>query len=391
MSDVLASLGWDGRFAHHFAPLRRTDSFPARVARVDRGVCTVLAADGVHRASLSGGLLAAAAADPTALPCAGDWVAVRAWPDRRLTVEAVLPRRTVVVRRGAGRASRGQVLAANLDVAAVVEPLEPEPNLARVERLLALAWDSGATPVLVLTKADLVPDPYAVAEQVATAAPEIPVHTVSAVTGSGLDRLEPLVAPGRTLGLLGSSGAGKSTLVNALAGATVMVTRRLRADGKGRHTTTYRALVSLPGKGCVLDTPGLREVGLYETVSDGSEAGVARTFADIEALAGQCRFADCAHESEPDCAVRDAVECGELPARRLDSWRKLQGSSPGRPADARRGKPPRAGVGPDARRGDLVDPGAAFPLVVGRGKMSEGGDTVAHLWAPLHGRRLRGD
>ncbi|MGH3655546.1 MAG: ribosome small subunit-dependent GTPase A [Micromonosporaceae bacterium] len=319
MSHVLASLGWDAGFDDLYAPYRQTDCRPGRVARVDRGVCTVLTVDGVVRAGLAGSMLTAAAADPVALPCAGDWVAVRSWPDRRLTVEAVLPRRTAVVRTGAGRDSHGQVLAANLDTAAVVEPLDPEPDLGRLERLLALAWDSGAAPLVVLTKADMVPDPYAVAEQVATGAPGVPVHTVSGKRGTGLAPLRPLVAAGRTMGLLGASGAGKSTLVNALAGTTVMVIRRLRADGRGRHTTTYRALVPIPDGGTVLDTPGLRSVGLL----DGA-AGLDLAFADIDLLAEACRFSDCEHDREPDCAVQAAIDAGELPERRLDSWRKLQ-------------------------------------------------------------------
>jgi ribosome biogenesis GTPase len=293
---------------------------PGRVARVDRGVCSVLTDAGTTRASLAGAALAAAAADPVALPCAGDWVVVRDWPDGRVTIEAVLPRRASIVRRTAGSAAVGQVLAANVDTAAVVEPLDPAPDLARVERLLALAWESGARPLVLLAKADLAADPDAVAAQVAEVAPGIAVLPVSAELGTGLELVRPLVAPGRTLALLGRSGAGKSTLVNALAGATVMTTQQIRrVDGKGRHTTTYRALVPIPGGGAVLDTPGLRAVGLLD-----AESGLDRAFADIEELAAGCRFGDCQHEGEPGCAVRAALDAGLLTPRRLASWRKLQ-------------------------------------------------------------------
>lgn len=317
MNIDIASLGWDASLA---VGQPRHDHTPGRVIRADRGVCTVLGADGTLRASLAGAILARAARDPAALPCAGDWVLVRTWPDARITVEVVLPRRTAIVRRTAGRDSTGQVLAANLDTAAVVEPMHPAPDLARVERLLALAWESGAQPLVVLTKCDLVADPAAVAAQVAAAAPGIEVVAVSARRGDGLAALRPRVAPGRTLGLLGPSGAGKSTLVNALAGTTVMAVQGIRgSDGKGRHTTTYRALVPIPGGGAVLDTPGVRAVGLLEATD-----GLDRTFADVAELAATCRFADCRHATEPGCAVRAALESGELPPRRWASWQKLQ-------------------------------------------------------------------
>jgi ribosome biogenesis GTPase len=221
MTFDLRSLGWDPYFAGAYAAYDRPTRRPARVMRVDRGICTVLGESGAVRASLAGSVLAAAAADPVALPCAGDWVVVHTWPDRRLTVESVLPRRSAVVRSTAGAASHGQVLAANLDVAAVVEPLDPAPDPGRIERLLVLAHESGARPAVILTKADLVRRPDAVAAQLAAAAPGVPVHAVSARTGDGVARLRQYLEHGRTLGLLGPSGAGKSSLANALAGANV--------------------------------------------------------------------------------------------------------------------------------------------------------------------------
>ena len=318
----IASLGWDAGFAAAYARFDRPGYRPARVTRVDRGVCALLAADGAARAGVGGTLLGQAARDPLALPCAGDWVVLCAWPDHRTTIEAVLPRRTLIVRATAGGQSHGQLLAANVDHAAVVEPLDPEPNPGRIERLLALAWASGAKPVLILTKADLVRRPERVVAQIEQLAPGTDVIAVSARTGAGLDRLRPMIGRGRTLGLLGPSGAGKSTLVNALAGTTVMVTQAIRrADGRGRHTTSHRALIPLPGGGAVLDTPGLRGVGLQEEAADGLEL----VFADIDELAAACRFRDCRHEREPGCAVRGALANGDLTARRLESWRRLRG------------------------------------------------------------------
>jgi ribosome biogenesis GTPase len=315
MTDILASLGWP--LSHGWRPSPGCE--PGRVLRADRGASTVRTASGEVRASLGGPVLAAAAGDPVALPCAGDWVAVRHWPDKRVTVEKVLPRKSAIVRRTAGKRAAGQVLAANLDVAAVVASLDPTPELETVERLLALAWDSGARPYLILTKADLVADPSAVAAQLAEIAPGVPTLAVSAVRGDGLDVLRPFVAFGRTLGLIGASGAGKSTLVNALCGAQAMPTQTIRrVDGKGRHTTTFRALIPVPGGGAVLDTPGLRAVGLLDGM-----AGLDRTFADVHELAAQCRFQDCRHGGEPGCAIALALASGELPYRRWASWLKL--------------------------------------------------------------------
>ncbi len=318
MTVDLAALGWGADLAAAYAAHDHRGQVAGRVVRVDRGVCTVATAAGTVRASLGGEPLAAGARDAAALPCAGDWVVVRTWPDGRATVEAVLPRRTALIRASADRRSEGQVLAANLDAVAVVEPVEPAPDPVRIERLLALAFASGAAPLVVLSKADATRHIAGVVAEVAELAPGVPVHPVSATRGTGLDALRPYVAAGRTLGLVGASGAGKSSLVNALAGAAVMATRQLRRDDKGRHTTTYRALVPLAGGGAVLDTPGLRAVGLY-----GGPKGLAATFADVTALAARCRYADCSHEVEPGCAVRAALDDGLLPVRRYETWRAL--------------------------------------------------------------------
>jgi ribosome biogenesis GTPase len=304
----LSALGWDDSWAEVFTPYAGLT--PGRVARVDRGRCTVLTEHGEIQAGWHG--------DP---PCAGDWVAI----DERLRVAGILPRRTAFVRGGVARESRGglsgdsrgQALAANVDVALIAEPASPEPSLGRIERLLALAWQSGATPYVVITKADLAADLPGLIQAATAAAPGAGVHAVSTVTGAGLDELRGLVT-GTTV-LLGPSGAGKSTLVNALAGEDVMRTQAVRAsDGRGRHTTTHRELVIVPG-GLVIDTPGVRRVGLYEVGE-----GLSQAFADVEELAAACRFGDCAHDREPGCAVLAAVESGELPERRLAGWRRLR-------------------------------------------------------------------
>ena len=231
----------------------------------------------------------------------------------------VLPRRSTLVRDSAGRTSQTQVLAANVDVVLVVEHLDPEPDLGRIERLLTLAWRSGATPVVVLTKADLVADPECLRSDVAAVALGVDVHAVSVPGDEGLDALRALLAPGVTFVMVGPSGAGKSTLANALAGREVAATGGRRADGRGRHTTTHRGLIRLDGGALLIDTPGVRSVGL---VAD--DEALDQAFADIAELAESCRFGDCSHTQEPGCAVLAAVESGSLPERRFASWRKLE-------------------------------------------------------------------
>ncbi len=317
---VLARLGWDEDWAAAHAGLAVADvTDPVRVVAVDRGAVDVLGAGGTDRTGFGGDVLAAIAADPSSAPCAGDWGALRIWPDGRRTLDAVLPRRTAFKRTVAGNESYEQVLAANADDAVVVVSLAVEPDLGRIERLLALAWDSGATPLVLLTKADLATDAADIRSDVAAVAPGVDVLVVSAVSGEGMDALAARAQGGRTLALLGQSGVGKSTLVNAMVGAHVLAVAPVSGSGKGRHTTVRRELVPLPGGGLLLDTPGLRGVGLAEL-----DEGLERAFPEIEELAAQCRFGDCAHEGEPDCAVRAATETGELPLRRLESWRHLQ-------------------------------------------------------------------
>lgn len=316
MFSALAPYGWDEDWAAAFAPYAADGLVPGRVVRVDRGQCDVVTADGTVRADTE----YVVPRDPMKVVCTGDWVAVDPDGDPRYA-RACLPRRTAFVRSTSSKRSEGQILAANVDHAVVAVSLAVELDLGRVERFLALAWESGAQPVVVLTKTDLVPDPVTLAHlerDVETSAPGVPVIGVSALHGDGLDVLVALVGSGTSV-LLGQSGAGKSTLANALVGADVMDVQAARdVDGKGRHTTTTRNLLALPTGGVLIDTPGLRGVGLYD-----AEGGVGQVFAEIEELAEGCRFHDCAHESEPGCAVRAAVADGGLPERRLDSYRKL--------------------------------------------------------------------
>ncbi|MGW3341664.1 ribosome small subunit-dependent GTPase A [Nonomuraea rubra] len=281
--------------------------------RAERGLCDVAAEDGFVRAVVP------PAAGDRLTPCTGDWVAVRpATAAGSGTVVEVLERRTAVVRSSSSRTSRGQVLAANVDTVAVAVSLADPVKPGRVERMLALAWESGATPVVVLTKADRCADAQRATDEVAEVAPGVEVLVTSAATGEGMDVLVAVLSG--TIVLLGPSGAGKSTLGNRLLGEDLLATGAVRdGDGKGRHTTAWRELLPLPHGGVLLDTPGLRGVGLHD-----ADQGLDRAFAEIVELAEDCRFSDCAHATEPGCAVLAAVEDGHLTQRRLDSYHRLQ-------------------------------------------------------------------
>ncbi|MEV5491511.1 ribosome small subunit-dependent GTPase A [Streptomyces bobili] len=332
-SHPLVPYGWDADWEAEFAPYAEQGLLPGRVVRVDRGQCDVITPAGIVRADTE----FVVPRDPMKVVCTGDWVAVDSEGSDPLYVRTLLPRRTAFVRSTSSKRSEGQVLATNIDHVVICVSLAVELDLGRIERFLALAmsgsggeaplhtsalsWQSGAQPVVVLTKADLVTDPATLAylvEDVEKSAPGVPVLTASAMAGQGIGELAALLGRGTSV-LLGASGAGKSTLANALVGEDVMDVRATRdMDGKGRHTTTTRNLLPRPGGGVLIDTPGLRGVGLWD-----AGQGVGQVFAEIEELAGRCRFQDCAHEREPGCAVLDAVENGELPVRRLDSYRKL--------------------------------------------------------------------
>ncbi|WP_406197410.1 ribosome small subunit-dependent GTPase A [Kitasatospora sp. NBC_01560] len=318
----LSAYGWTDGSAELFAPLAEAGLTPARIVRVDRGRCDVVVADpetGEPR-TVHADTRAVGDADMINCPCTGDWAAVDLAAEPMPAVVALLPRSTAIIRKVAGKRSDGQVLAANVDTVLIAASLAVEPDLGRIERFLALAWESGAEPVVVLTKADLVDDAEFIRADVESVAPGVTVLVVSAETGEGVDVLR-ACTPGTTA-VIGQSGVGKSTLANVLAGTDVMTVQQAReVDQKGRHTTTTRELILLPGGGVLIDTPGLREVGLY-----GGE-GVAMAFADIEELAGECRFHDCGHRAEPGCAVRAALEDGTLPQRRMESYLKLQRES----------------------------------------------------------------
>jgi ribosome small subunit-dependent GTPase A len=303
----LSGIGWSPDRLEHLP----AGTEPGRVARVDRGRLSVLTADGERRVHPAAGLYDP---DGVAVPAVGDWVALRG----ELAV-ALLPRTSAFTRTVAGRTSAAQVVAANLDLVLVVDALAGPTRARRVERYLAVAWGSGATPVVVLTKADLCDDVAAAVAEVAEDALGVEVLAVSARTGEGLDALRALLGPGRTAAMVGPSGVGKSSLVNALAGREVAPTQDVReADGRGRHTTTSRELHLVLGGGLLVDTPGMRELGLYD------DEGVDTAYADVAALATACRFRDCAHRTEPGCAVAAAIDDGRLDPARLLGWRKLQ-------------------------------------------------------------------
>jgi ribosome biogenesis GTPase len=329
----LGLLGWDDAFADLFAPWAAGGHRPGRVLAAHRGGDLVASGEGELLAQATGRLRHLAGPGVAELPAVGDWVALRGG-----RIHAVLPRRTAVRRRAPGPAAGEQVLAANVDLVLVVVAPGRDANPRRVERLLALAWESGARPVVVLGRADLCPDwgtdVGTELAGLAAVAPGVQVLALSCYTGEGVDEIAALLEPGRTAVLLGSSGVGKSTLVNRLAGRDLLATGEVRDDGKGRHTTSARQLVVLAGGGLVIDTPGLRELGLWtggrrgpgnpEGVPRSVGSGTAAAFDDVESLAAGCRFDDCRHRTEPGCAVLQALEDGRLPAERFAAWEKLQ-------------------------------------------------------------------
>ena len=291
---------------------------PARVVAEDRGSYQVLSPAGEQRASVTG-RFRFETGDAAAFPAVGDWVAIGAGPTEDTVIHAVLPRRSALIRQAAGRRTEAQVVGANLDVVFVVASLNGDLNLRRLERYVAVAWESGAEPVVLLSKADLTDDVQTTLAGVSAVAAGAAVLVVSSFNGRGVEAVRARIGPGRTAAFVGSSGVGKSTLLNRLAGEERAGVSEIRAgDARGRHTTTRRQIHLLPEGGLVLDTPGMRELALW----DGE--GLDQSFADIEALAAACRFADCAHGAEPGCAVRAAIAAGSLPATRLESWVKLQ-------------------------------------------------------------------
>jgi ribosome biogenesis GTPase / thiamine phosphate phosphatase len=311
---TLAALGWTDELEAAFTTYAERGFLPARVVAEHRGGFAVRSELGERLAHARGRLR-----DDEiwgGMPAVGDWVVVVDAPGDRFAIEALLPRHTKVSRKTPWLKAEEHVLAANVDTVVLVAGLDADFNPRRLERYLTAAWDSGADPVIVLTKLDLCDDPGKLVDAEAVGV-GVPIYALSNVTGEGLADVRELLQPARTFVLLGSSGAGKSTLANSLAGRKVMETGSLRNDGRGRHTTRHRQLLVMPGGAILIDTPGLRELQVWEGDLDSA-------FADIAELAAQCRFSDCAHESEPDCAVQEALATGELDAGRWANYLKLQ-------------------------------------------------------------------
>jgi len=315
---MLTDYGWSEALQREFDSLAGHELIPARVVVHQRGLYRIVTESGELTATLSGRFMHDAPTED--FPAVGDWTAVAARPEEgSATIHRVLTRRSSFIRRASGPGGGAQVLAANVDVVLIVSSLNEDLSLRRLERYLATAWASGARPVIALTKADLasrLEEDVLAVEEIAYG---VPVVAVSALTGSGLDRLAPYLVQGRTAVLLGSSGVGKSTLVNAFVGHARMETQAIReSDARGRHTTTHRELILLPNGALILDTPGMRELALWD-VSE----GLSNTFEDIESLSRDCRFRDCRHTNEPGCAVRSALNSGVLSEGRWQSYVKL--------------------------------------------------------------------
>lgn len=317
---MIDQFGWSEALQQQFDIHAAPGLIPARVIVQQRDLYEVATDAGELTARLAGRL--AFEAEEGAYPVTGDWVAVLARPgEGTATIQHVLPRASSFVRRASGPGmARQQVVAANVDVALLAASMNADLNPRRLERYLATALESGARPVIVLTKTDMCEDAERRVAEIEAVAGGVPVLAVSAVSGAGLEMLRGYLQPGETAVLLGSSGVGKSTLVNALAGREQMATQAIREDdARGRHTTTHRELVLLPSGAMILDTPGMRELGLWD-----AGEGISAAFADIEALFAQCRFHDCRHETEPGCAIIAALETGELDAERWQAYGKLQ-------------------------------------------------------------------
>lgn len=318
----LKDLGWDPFFQYQFGQFESRDLTPARIMGVHKNSYTVNSGNGHEFNACLAGRLRYFADGKSGLPAAGDWVVME---DKRIA--GILPRKNALSRGSSGNRGKKapapteeQVIAANLDTVFIVCGLDRDFNLRRIERYLTLIYNCGISPVVILTKSDLHPKVIDFEFQVEQVAPGVPVHAVSAIFGQAMEPLQHYLGPGQTVTLIGSSGAGKSTLVNRLAGHDVQSTRHVSAKlGKGLHTTTSRALIPLPEGGILVDTPGLREISLWE-----GDEGIEAVFEDIANLARECRFSDCSHQHEPGCRVQAALDSGELSIGRFESYLKME-------------------------------------------------------------------
>ncbi len=312
-----AELGWDPFFDNNFRKYSIPGGVPCRVTSQFRDSCRIHTGHHEFPAVISGRMRYSS----TDFPATGDWVIAVLYPETgQAVIHAVLPRKSAFSRKAAGPKAEEQIVAANVDTVFIVTALDGNNfNPRRLERYLTMAWKSGASPVFVMNKADLCPDTDSFIRQTEETAMGVPVYAVSAIEKTGLDCLKQHIGFGQTAAFMGSSGVGKSALINAILGNERQLTRETsRFEHKGRHTTTYRELILLPGSGMVIDTPGMKEIGMW-----GDESALTGAFEDIEALARECRFNDCTHENEPGCAVRDAIENGKLAPERYRSYLKL--------------------------------------------------------------------
>ena len=315
----LPRLGWDRSFAAAFDAIEEPNLQPARVGVEHNHLYRVYTASSEVLASVAGKLRHHAGA-ASALPAVGDWVGIRPSEEGPAQIRALLPRRTCFSRKAAGDTTTEQVVAANVDTVFLVSGLDGDFNLRRIERYLVAASQSGAMPVIVLNKADLAADVDAAARAVRESAPDVPIHATSCHDNRGLEALPHYLSDGRTVALLGSSGVGKSSIINQLLGYDRQQTRPVRQhDSRGRHATVHRELLLHPHDGVIIDTPGMRELRLWDT-----EDALETVFDDVDALAAGCRFRDCRHRVEPGCAVQQAVADGRLSANRLAHYHKLE-------------------------------------------------------------------
>lgn len=286
-----------------------------RVTEQHHNIYKIICETGVEEAQVSGKFIYDAS-DNSAFPAVGDWVMVRPASGRSI-IHHILPRKSVFGRKAAGQSHETQIVATNIDTAFICMALNADFNLRRLERYLATAWDSGAIPAIILTKSDLCDNLSARLVEVTDIAAGVKTIVCTNTSADGYKEVAALIEEGKTAAFIGSSGIGKSTIINALAGEALLQTNEIREDGKGRHTTTHRQLIALPGHGVVIDTPGMRELGL-------ENADMEKSFSDIESLAEKCKFRDCSHTAEPGCAIRAAIETGALDAKRFENYKKIQ-------------------------------------------------------------------